>query len=470
MPHAGATRRQIIGEAGAWADKNVVADLDPVPHHRLIFYRDPIADPRPGFDERVAANVTVAADYGSFHHMRKGPDPRARTDLFALANRAGVNEDSDRCHVSAERRLHRDNDAVARYAFGRRFHQSYHPPSTDAVGTGLLPRNNAVEELIDFAEQRFFGLNDRDYRSAVYDQCLVLQERSGDLRKRRQADMLVVQPDRLTQVEVVAHRHLPASDDRHLPDLVRIEPAGVNMRGNTAVKDESREYHVVNSGIEIALTLRRHRDRGSRHEVAHDRSIVGRQVPQRTDIGPHRSEVGALEAHVVDFAQLTRLDQVVDDANGRIVFEYMADHQHAAPLLGQSNQIRRLPRICRQRLLDQRVLAGFEHLPAQRIMCSRRGRDDNSDDGRIGDRDLNVSSRLGMRVAAGEDIQVLGVHVAQPVQHTLPRSLDRIGKVWAPISGADESGAKHRYRPRGMAIADPSASTHLSAPFGPSSG
>src|SRR5215467_8496750 len=96
MPHPRATRRQIIGEADARPDKDVVADLDPVPHHRLIFYRDPIADPRSGFDKRVAANVTVAADHGPFHDMRKGPDSRARADLVALANRAGVDEDCDR--------------------------------------------------------------------------------------------------------------------------------------------------------------------------------------------------------------------------------------------------------------------------------------------------------------------------------------------------------------------------------------
>ena len=57
----------------------------------------------------------------------------------------------------------------------------------------------------------------------------------------------------LTQVQVIAYRHLLAANHCDLPHLIAIEPIGVNMRGHSPIKDERREDHVVDAGIQIAL-------------------------------------------------------------------------------------------------------------------------------------------------------------------------------------------------------------------------
>jgi hypothetical protein len=86
------TRENIVGETDAGTDKNVISDLDPVPHHRLVLYGDAIADASSAFDEGMVAYVAVTADHCSLHHMRESPYLRAGPNVLALAERKAMNK------------------------------------------------------------------------------------------------------------------------------------------------------------------------------------------------------------------------------------------------------------------------------------------------------------------------------------------------------------------------------------------
>ena len=90
--HPSTARKHVVSKADAWTDEDVITNLDPVPHHRLVFDGDSVAYARAGFNKGMATNVAIAADYGPLHDVRVGPYSRARTNLLAFAQRTGVNE------------------------------------------------------------------------------------------------------------------------------------------------------------------------------------------------------------------------------------------------------------------------------------------------------------------------------------------------------------------------------------------
>jgi hypothetical protein len=77
----------IVCETDPGADKHVISDIDPVPHHRLVLYGDPVADAGAGFDKGMVTNIAVAPDHGSLHDVRESPDLRAGPNVVAFAKR-----------------------------------------------------------------------------------------------------------------------------------------------------------------------------------------------------------------------------------------------------------------------------------------------------------------------------------------------------------------------------------------------
>jgi hypothetical protein len=133
--HPRTSRIHIVREADTRADKDIISDFDPVPHHRLIFDGDPISDPCARFNKSMVAYVTVAPDHCALHHMSKCPYPRPGANMLALAKCEAMNENvgSD-CHGLGSRRAHRDDNAATCHAFGRCLHQTDDPPSAHTVG------------------------------------------------------------------------------------------------------------------------------------------------------------------------------------------------------------------------------------------------------------------------------------------------------------------------------------------------
>jgi hypothetical protein len=91
--HSRASRKQVVGKAYPRTDKDIIVDRHPVPHHRLVFNGDPVANLRTGFKKSVITDIAIAADYGALHDVREGPYSGARANLLALAERIGVNKD-----------------------------------------------------------------------------------------------------------------------------------------------------------------------------------------------------------------------------------------------------------------------------------------------------------------------------------------------------------------------------------------
>ena len=91
--HSRTSRKHVVRKADARTDEDIITNLDPVPHHRLVFDCDSVANARTGFDEGVVTNIAIAADHGTPHYVRVGPYSRTRTNLLAFAERMGMNKD-----------------------------------------------------------------------------------------------------------------------------------------------------------------------------------------------------------------------------------------------------------------------------------------------------------------------------------------------------------------------------------------
>jgi hypothetical protein len=88
MQRLSATAREnIVCKTDAGADKHVISDLDPVPHHRLVLQGDAVTDAGSGFDEGMVPDVAVPPDHGPLHDVRESPDLRAGPHLVAFAKR-----------------------------------------------------------------------------------------------------------------------------------------------------------------------------------------------------------------------------------------------------------------------------------------------------------------------------------------------------------------------------------------------
>jgi hypothetical protein len=91
--HSRTSRKHVVRKADAWTDEDVITNLDTVPHHSLVFDGNSVANARAGFNEGMVTNVAIAANHGTLHDVRVGPDSRTRTNLLAFAERTGMNKD-----------------------------------------------------------------------------------------------------------------------------------------------------------------------------------------------------------------------------------------------------------------------------------------------------------------------------------------------------------------------------------------
>ncbi len=108
-----------------------------------------------------------------------------------------------------------------------------------------------------------------------------------------------------------------------------------------------------------------------------DREVVRRQVPKDIGVLPVETEIQAPRINVVKLAERAALDHLAHDADCRVIFERVPDHQHTLALFGDRIQLAALRARHGQRLLDEHVLSGLEQLPRQFEMRLNRGGDND---------------------------------------------------------------------------------------------
>jgi len=147
------------------------------------------------------------------------------------------------------------------------------------------------------------------------------------------------------------------------------------------------------------------------------------------------AQAEAIGIDVTHFAQRAGFDQLAQAHDGRVILQYMADHQNTSLTIRQADQLCPLLVGQRQGFLAQDVLAGQKGLAGQGIMGFCRGSyDDRSDRrcphlGGVGDGGA-VGGQFGRRLARRL------VRVAHQVQDT---QLGEIAhQVSTPIAAAND--------------------------------
>jgi hypothetical protein len=88
-----------------------------------------------------------------------------------------------------------------------------------------------------------------------------------------------------------------------------------------------------------------------RERSDHYGDVVRREAPEHALFPPYLAQAQPVRIDVVDIPERAVLDELVQTRDRRMVFEDVADHEDAPPLLGERHQLRPLLVAERERFL-----------------------------------------------------------------------------------------------------------------------
>ncbi len=214
------------------------------------------------------------------------------------------------------------------------------PDDADAgggVGERRAARGNRVGELLRDERQRFAPIEfwrvhvAGTIRHQNLAACLVVVDAEIGV----EIDAFVVDADLLAGIGVVVNQHALTAAEQHLSDFDRREPVHMKVREETAVKVHRDVRHVFAIEAGEGGAVCGDRDGPGVDQVVHDRQIVRGQIPDDVAVLLEQSEIDANRVQIEQLAQLPRVDQPANGANGTSIDERVIDHQPDAALLGE---------------------------------------------------------------------------------------------------------------------------------------
>ena len=194
---------------------------------------------------------------------------------------------------------------------------------------------------------------------------------------RRLLGGAVVNRDLAIELHVVEDGHLPRADDRHAPHLVRVEPRQVHMRDLPGREAEVAEDDVLDAFLEKRLAARPDLGRLLPEQQQDHRQVVDAEAAKRVLLRPDRAEVLPVAVDVEDVSEVAGVDDLLQLPYARVVEEQVTGHEHPLSRLGELDELLRLIRGQRHRLLDEDVLAGGERALRELDMSGHGCRDDD---------------------------------------------------------------------------------------------
>jgi hypothetical protein len=185
--------------------------------------------------------------------------------------------------------------------------------------------------------QRFARRNGRAEDVTIAQEELELAERHRFL-VRHECHSLVEDPDTLQWVEVVEYDSALASDDHYLSDLVRVDPAHMNVADEPVAVSEGDEPDIVARILQDSRADRTHPLWCRGEKVVEDRDVVRREVPDCVHVVPNGPETRPSRVEVVGVSDRAVRDELADRSDPTVVEEGMAHEQVASAGIGQRNQ------------------------------------------------------------------------------------------------------------------------------------
>src|SRR3954452_8658512 len=233
------------------------------------------------------------------------------------------------------------------------------------------------QELLAFEPKRLGGVDLRDVD--VAGARLPFPIRLGPLPRR-----LLVDGHLPLELHVVEDGHLLATDDGHLPHLVRVEPREMHVGDLPAREAQVAEDDVFDAFRQEVAALR-NRCLGLLVEQVEDhREVVHSERPERVLVRAHNAEVLPVAVHAQHLSELAGVDELLQLPHSRVVEQEMSRHEHEVARLCDRHELVDLLCPHGRGLLDEHVLPGLERLLRKRVVGRYRRRDDHPFDLRCG--------------------------------------------------------------------------------------
>jgi hypothetical protein len=182
---------------------------------------------------------------------------------------------------------------------------------------------------------------------------------------------------------------------------------------------------------------------------------VRSQRPERVLVRAQLAQIQAVAVDVVDVAELARVGDLLELDDSRVVLEEVPDHQDLAGRFGSGHDLLGVGCRLRDRLLDEAVLARFEHLDRQGRMGRHRRCDDYRVNGVVGQQLADLGRAADAGKTSGPAVERLLRAVTKPGQLRVRQLVEVAGQVRAPVAKADNADpdtSRHRRTRLGAAF------------------
>ena len=176
------------------------------------------------------------------------------------------------------------------------------------------------------------------------------------------------------------------------------------------------------------------------------------QVPDDADVGLVEPEVHAARGDEVELAEGVLVQHLADHPDRRAVEERVSAHERQTAIGGQLHELVRLVGRRRERLLDERVLAGFEAAGGQIEVCEDGSGDEDRVKSGVRQERVVFGRRPDTGVAAREPGEPGLVDIADPCHLDVLVLEQHAQQVRAPISKPDHAYAHQGFAPASVVI------------------
>ena len=133
------------------------------------------------------------------------------------------------------------------------------------------------------------------------------------------------------------------------------------MRDDPGGEAQVAEDHVLHARAHVGAPVRDALLGLLADQVQDHRDVVRAETPEGVLVGAQLAEVHAVAVDVVELAQLTAVDQLLQARHGGVVLEQVAHHQDPPRPLGRRDGAFGVGDGCREGLLHEAVLARLQH-------------------------------------------------------------------------------------------------------------